>query len=157
MKTLIQKMILALARPAAVAWNDSAAGARSDGAKSYLPGEAIADVNLFVTLSSGKVVKASENGFALGQNKSPVEAADVTTGLPVAVELLGAAPGTKTVVAEADIAALAEIVVGAAAKAKTLPTDNGTYYVVGIATHAVVAGGNLEYIPVVPRKVVISN
>lgn len=154
MKKIITQIIRSLTASQAVAWNESAPGARPDGKPTFYAGEALASVGLFCTLAATKLVKASENGVAIGQNLSPAETADIGV-IPIACDLLSAG-GEKSCPADADISALAQLVVGDSAGAKPLPATGGTYYVVGMALAAAASGGTVRYMPCVPYAVVVS-
>lgn len=155
MKRILEGFIRFCSGRSAFAFNESATGSRPDGRPTFYAGEAIASVGLFVTLSAGKLVKATENGIAIGQNMSAVETADINV-IPIAADLLSSG-GEKSVTADGDITALARLVVGDSAGAKVLPTANGTYYVVGIALTAVSDGGTCRFMPCVPYPVVIAD
>jgi len=155
MKRILEGFIRFCSGRSAFAFNESAPGSRPDGRPTFYASEAIASVGLFVTLSAGKLVKATENGIAIGQNMSAVETADINV-IPIAADLLSSG-GEKSVTADGDITALARLVVGDSAGAKVLPTAAGTYYVVGVALTAAANGGTCRFMPCVPYPAVVTD
>lgn len=153
MKKIIATLIRRYSARQAFALNESP-GSRPGGKPTFYAGEAFASVGLFCTLSAGKLVKASEGGVAIGQTLSAVENADIDV-IPVACDLLSSG-GEKSATANADIAPLAQLVVGDAGGLKTLPAVGGTYYVVGVALAAAASGGSVRFMPCVPRPVVVA-
>jgi len=80
-----------------------------------------------------------------------------SAGDECAVNLLGATNETIEMVASAAIDAGALVCVTTGGKVKTLPTANGTYYVVGQTVSAAAANNDLvEVVSCVPYKIVIS-
>lgn len=153
---LILKILRSLFRPNAFAFNDAAPGARSGGIKTYRAGAALPALYQLVTLSSGKIVTATENGVAIGVALSAANAADVTNETPIGVAIFGAAPGTLHAPCKAAVNALDPLVVADDGELKKLPSANGTYYVIGIALHGADAGESLEFAHCCPQKVVIA-
>lgn len=143
MKKMIQGFLYMLSGRPAFACNDAAPGGRPDGKKTFFASSAIASSRMFVTLSAGKIVPASEAGMTIGQALSAAETSDLNV-TPIAVDLIGSG-GSKSAVADSAVSALDLLVVGASGGVKTLPTAGGTYYVVGVALADAAAGADVEY------------
>ena len=77
-------------------------------------------------------------------------------GETVAVELLGAIPGTIRAVAAGAISAGEAVYTAASGRVQSLPSAAGTYYQVGVSlTVAAASGDEIEIITCVPRKLVV--
>ena len=115
---------------------------------------AIATQNLLVKFGSDAdhIAVAGASDVPLGVCIDTPDAGD-----SVGVDLLGLGSLTKRVVASAEIVVGAELAAAAGGKVVTLPTDAGTYYVVGRAfTAASGDGEELEMVSTLPRAVVVS-
>ena len=79
-----------------------------------------------------------------------------TAGETVAVELLGAIPGTIRAVAAGAVSAGEAVYTAASGRVQSLPSAAGTYYQVGVSlTAAAASGDEIEIITCVPRKLVV--
>ncbi|MBO7391128.1 MAG: DUF2190 family protein [Verrucomicrobia bacterium] len=77
-------------------------------------------------------------------------------GETVAVELLGAIPGTIRAVAAGAVSAGEAVYTAASGRVQSLPSAAGTYYQVGVSlTAAAASGDEIEIITCVPRKLVV--
>ena len=77
-------------------------------------------------------------------------------GETVAVELLGAIPGTIRAVAAGAVSAGEAVYTAASGRVQSLPSTAGTYYQVGVSlTAAAASGDEIEIITCVPRKLVV--
>jgi len=107
----------------------------------------------------------------LGADPSTIQTCNAATDLPfgiitdeasgsgqaVAVELLGATPGTVRAVAGCRILANKPVFPAPAGKVQVLPDTEGTYYQIGYAVTAAAADGSeLEIVTCVPHPVVVT-
>ena len=131
-------------------------GTHANGVLTLKCDAALASANLLVkkgTDASHVAVTAAETDFPRGFVMHGTETAEDH----VSVRLLGKGGDTKLAVASAAIAADARVVPAAAGKVQTIPTAQGTYWVVGRAVTAAAADGDpIEIDDCHPFQVTIS-
>ncbi len=160
MKTLIRSClafaaVLFSVPPALRAVEFNAAGVSPSGNKTFLVDAAISTRHLLVKFGSDAVHVAvcGASNVPLGVCTDEPEAAEDATN----VSLLGAAQGTRLMVASEALSAGDKLYTAAGGKVQNLPGSAGTYYLVGVALTAAAADGDeLEVLPCFPVAAVVS-
>lgn len=127
----------------------------SNGNQTLLTDAAITTKNLCVKTGSDELhvaVSSSANDIPLGI--CPDEASAAEKYVPV--YLFGAHEGTMTGVANANIANGAMLVSAGNGKLQTLPAAPGTYYIIGRALEASLAGGDVRFAHSFPVQRIVS-
>ncbi|NCC50907.1 MAG: hypothetical protein EOM20_06780 [Spartobacteria bacterium] len=157
---LIRSMICLVGRNQLLTAANIAEGDHADGAKSFYADAAITEKFGLVKIGTdvNHIAACGNDEVADGIVLSELTATEITDGLPVAVKLLGAAPGTVLMVASEaiDPTSVDFVCTAASGRVKALPAGSGTYYIVGKPiTAASVAGDVIEVIPCVPTQRVV--
>lgn len=125
----------------------------NNGIKTYTANEAVLR-NALVKFDTTEttVLNCATTAIPIG-----IANAELASGDPGAIRVLGACPGTEIGIADAAIAKDALLAPGTTAgRIRTLPATTGTWWVVGKAlTAAGAAADEFEFAPCAPYKVVV--
>lgn len=140
---------------AIVQFANIAEGTADRGLKSYIPDAAIARYNLVKQGSDDVHVAASaaNTDIPLGVTTDSADAANLD--LPITVGVFGAVAGTQRVVLGGTVAAGDFLQSNGDGTALKLKTTTGSWYKIGRALMAGVAGDTIEFAPCMPDLVVV--
>jgi hypothetical protein len=132
-----------------------AEGTADTGKKSYIPDAAIARYNLVKQGSDDVHVAASaaNTDIPLGVTTDSADASNLD--LPITVAVFGAVAGTQRVVLGGTVAAGDFLQSNGDGTALKLKTTTGSWYKIGRALMAGVAGDTIEFAPCMPDLVVV--